>query len=50
MTDIKNVINFVYELLQLRVSFSPFSFTLWQYFLALFMAALAVWFFKHILS
>ena len=50
MDSIRSVLLFCVKLLNTRLSFSPFSFTVYQYFLALAVLGLAVWFFKRLFS
>ena len=48
MQDIKSVINCCYSLLQNRIVISPYSFTMWQFFIALAVLGLVVWFVSKI--
>ncbi len=50
MSDIQTVINFCYRLLNTNISFFPYSFTIWQYLLTLFIFGIVVSFFKNIFS
>ena len=50
MANIKYVLNFCIDLLNTRLSFSPFSFTIYQYFLAMLVMAVVVSFVLKIIG
>lgn len=50
MANIKYVLDFCLNLLNIRLSFPPFSFTLYQFFLAMLVMAIVVSFVLRILG
>lgn len=50
MANIKYVLDFCIDLFNTRLSFPPFSFTLYQYFLALLVMAVVVFFVHKIIG
>ncbi len=50
MNNIISVMNYSYQLLQLRLSFAPFSFTVWQFMLAILILGIAVEFFVDVFN
>lgn len=50
MNNITYILNYCYGLLQIRLNFTPFSFTVWQAMIALFLLGIAVDFFVDVFN
>lgn len=50
MDNIIYVMNFSFNLLNTRLTFAPFSFTIWQYFIAVLVLGLAVDLFLDVIN